>query len=93
MATFHDDRGELHGITVVLETTGPRVYVGRCDVETDEAVHLVGVDVHEDGTNGRSNEDFIADAARFGHWERVPQVTVPRGEIRRLRRLGEIEVA
>ena len=39
MGTFHQDRGELHGITVVVDTRGPRVYVGRC--ETEDAQEIV----------------------------------------------------
>ena len=31
MGTFHNDKSELHGITVVVDTKGPKVFVGRCD--------------------------------------------------------------
>jgi hypothetical protein len=31
MGTFHHGRSELHGITVVVDTHGPKVFVGRCD--------------------------------------------------------------
>ena len=45
MGTFHDDRGPLHGITVVVDTKGPQVYVGRCD--TYDARWLVLNDADE----------------------------------------------
>ena len=45
MGTFHDDKGELHGITVVVETNGRRIYIGRCDEEKPEgAQRLAKVD-------------------------------------------------
>jgi len=44
VGTFHDDKGELHGITVVVETTGPRVYVGRCDTQTPQGIILLDAD-------------------------------------------------
>ena len=31
MGTFHQGKSELHGITVVVDTTGPEIFVGRCD--------------------------------------------------------------
>ena len=31
MGTFYQDKGELHGITVVVETVGDEVYIGHCD--------------------------------------------------------------
>ena len=31
MGTFHQGKGDLHGITVVVDTTGRCVFVGRCD--------------------------------------------------------------
>ena len=39
MGTFHHDKHELHGITVVVDTEGPKVFVGRCD---EEAIGKVG---------------------------------------------------
>ncbi|MBI4568519.1 MAG: BrxA/BrxB family bacilliredoxin, partial [Planctomycetes bacterium] len=41
MGAFHDGKGDLHGITVVVETRGPRLCVGRCDEVTGEAVILL----------------------------------------------------
>ena len=43
MGTFHHDKGELHGITVVVDTSGPRVFIGRCDILADEKIIL---DIH-----------------------------------------------
>jgi hypothetical protein len=90
MGTFHHDRSELHGITVVVDTTGPRVYVGRCDDMDDEAVILLDVDVHEHGAGGTSKEEFVRRAARFGPWKKHDRVVIPRAEVASVRRLGEL---
>ena len=90
MGTFHSDKGELHGITVVVETTGPRVYVGRCDEETAEGILLLDADHHDDGEGGRSREEYLRKAARFGVFRKHERVLVPRLQIARVRRLGDI---
>jgi len=90
MGTFHHDRSELHGITVVVDTTGPLVYVGRCDDMDDRAVILLDVDVHEDGAGGSSKEEFVRRTARFGPWKKHDRVVIPRSEVTSVRRLGEL---
>lgn len=92
MGTFHHDKGELHGITVVVETHGPRVFIGRCDTLTEQHIVLLDADVHDEGDNGRTNAEFVRQAARFGHWNRHPHIVVPAGEIAAVRRLGEVPV-
>ncbi len=90
MGTFHSDKGELHGITVVVDTHGPKVYVGRCDTETAEGIHLVDVDDHTDGEQGRSKRDYLEWAARFGVFKRHDFLMVPRAEIASVKRLGDL---
>lgn len=92
MGTFHDDRGELHGITVVVDTIGRMVYIGRCHEMDDERVVLRDVDEHEDGQEGTSKEEFVQRAARFGFWNRHQRLVVPRADVTSIRRLGEIAV-
>ena len=91
MGTFHQDKGELHGITVVVDTTGPKVYVGRCEVELPDRVVLNDADVHEDGAGGKTKADFIRFAAQFGFWKKFDHVAVPRTEIASVKRLGEVQ--
>ena len=52
MGTFHDGMGELHGITVVVDTDGPVVYIGRCWKVDEEGIVLVDVDHYEEGEEG-----------------------------------------
>lgn len=90
MGTFHDNKGELHGITVVVDTTGPEVYVGRCDEMDDEGILLLDADVHVDGHGGKSKDDYVREAARVGIWAKEPRVMIPRSRIASVRRLGEV---
>ncbi len=92
MGTFHDDLGELHGITVVVDTSGPMVYIGRCHEADDERVVLRDVDEHEDGREGTSKEELVQRAARFGVWKKHHRLVVPRAEVTSIKRLGEIAI-
>lgn len=89
MGTFHSDKSALHGITVVVDTTGPKVYVGRCDDEDDQKVILLDADVHEDGASGRSKQQYVERAAKFGVWKKIDRIILPRNEVKSIARLGE----
>lgn len=88
MGTFHDDHGELHGITVVVETHGPRVYVGRCHEEKPEGILLLDLDYH-DAESDDGRRSYLTKAARFGVWKKESRFLVPQGEIKSVRRLAE----
>ncbi len=90
MGTFHHDTHELHGITVVVDTDGPEVFVGRCDDMDEEEVILLDVDVHRDGDDGRSKEEYVRRAAQFGVWKKHDQLVVDRGRVTSVRRLGDV---
>jgi len=90
MGTFHHGRSELHGITVVVDTRGPKVFVGRCDDLDDHEVILLDADVHEDGANGRSKNDWVREAARWGVWKKLDRVVIPRAEVASVVRLGDL---
>lgn len=90
MGTFHDGKHPLHGITVVVDTVGDEVFVGRCDDMDDREIRLVGVDVHREGEQGRSKQDYLRRAARFGIWERLPGVVIPRHRVASVRPLGDL---
>jgi hypothetical protein len=91
--TFHHHRSELHGITVVVETAGGEVWVGRCDDEDAERVILLDADVHREGETEGSREDWLSKADRFGVWPRHRRVVIPRGRVESLGRLGEAPAA
>jgi iron-sulfur cluster assembly protein len=91
MGTFHHDKSALHGITVVVDTVGPKVYVGRCDDEDEQKVVLVDADVHEAGQNGKSKSDYVNRAAKFGVWKKFDHIVIPRNEVASIKKLGEVE--
>ena len=90
MGTFHQGKSELHGITVVVDTDGPEVFVGRCDDMDDRGILLNDADVHRDGEGGRSKQAYLERAARFGVWKKLDRLFVPRERIASVRRLGEL---
>ena len=91
MGTFHHDKGELHGIKVVVDTPGAEVFVGRCDDMDERGIVLHDVDVHRDGEGGRSKDEYVKKAARFGVFKKFDTLFVPADRIASVRRLGELE--
>lgn len=91
MGTFHQNKSDLHGITVVVDTTGPEIFVGRCDDMDDRGIFLHDVDVHRDGENGRSKDDYVKRAAMLGVWKKHDMLLIPRERISSVRPLGEVE--
>lgn len=95
MGTFHNHKGDLHGITVVVDTNGPRVFVGRCDTVLPEGVVLLDGDVHDETEPGKDGQPvtkdaYVSKAAKFGVWKRYDRVIVPTEEVASIRRLGEV---
>ncbi len=90
MGTFHDDMGELHGITVVVDTHGSMVYIGRCHEMDDERIVLLDLDEHEDGQDGDSKQEYIRRAARVGVRKKRNRLVIPWARVASVQRLGEI---
>ena len=90
MGTFHQGKSELHGITVVVDTTGPEIFVGRCDDEDDRGIVLHDVDVHRDGEGGRSKEEYVKRAAMLGTWKKYETLLIPKEKVASVRRLAEV---
>ena len=87
---FHPGHSELHGITVVVETTGSRTYVGRYDSQDEHGVHMLDVGVHDQHVAGVSKEDYITKSAKFGIRSEHKHLIVPTSEVLRVIRLGEV---
>ena len=90
MGTFHQNKSELHGITVVVDTDGPEIFVGRCDDIDERHVILLDVDVHRDGDDGKSKDEYVKRAAQFGVWKKHDHLVVDRGQVTSVRRLGDV---
>jgi hypothetical protein len=90
MGTFHHNKSALHGITVVVDTHGPEILVGRCDDEDERGIFLFNVDVHREGDDGRSKEQYVERAAQYGVFKKHDRLFVPRERVASVRRLGEV---
>ncbi|MCG8461044.1 MAG: hypothetical protein MI919_32570 [Holophagales bacterium] len=90
MGTFHDDKHELHGITVVVETEGSELYVGRCDDMDADRVILLDVDVHREGEGELSRREYLERASQWGVFPKHRRLVVDRGQVTDVRRLGEL---
>lgn len=89
MGTFHDDKGELHGITVVVDTVGPMVYVGRCHEMAGGRIVLHDVDVHEEREGAASKTDYIRGAAEVGVWKKHDTLAVDLADVVSVKPLAE----
>ncbi len=90
MGIFHDNLGELHGITVVVETTDKTTYVGRFHEMNAQELLLLDGDLHEENQSTPSKEEFLKRASQFGVWKKFTQKKVPASLIQSIRKLGEI---
>jgi hypothetical protein len=90
MGTFHQNKHELHGITVVVDTDGPEIFVGRCDDIVGDQILLRDVDLHRDGDAGRSKDEYVQRAARFGVFKKYDRLAVDSQRVVSIRRLGEL---
>lgn len=89
MGTFHQNKHEWHGITLVVDTVGDEVFVGRCDDMDAREVILLDVGHHRDGEDGKSKDDYIQAAVKFGTWKRHDRVVLPLAQVASVKPLGE----
>jgi hypothetical protein len=78
---FHPGHDALHGVTVVLDTTGTRTYVGRFDSQDGAGVHLLDVGVHDRADPAVSKDDFLRRTLKFGVRVDRKHLIVPPGEV------------
>jgi len=68
----------------------PRCVCGASLEPRDLAEFLDDVDLHNDGEGGRSKDDWVRRAARFGVWKKHDHLLIPKERVVSIRRLGEI---
>jgi hypothetical protein len=86
---FHPGHSELHGITVVVETTGSCTYLGRYDKEDELGMHILDVGVHDKTRDTLSMEEYIRKSHQFGIKRDRKHLVVHIAEVARIRRLSE----
>ena len=74
---------------MVVETHGPRTYVGRYDSEDERGLHMLDVAIHEEPADVAKDE-YIKQSAKFGVKSQHRHVVVPRDQVARITRLGEL---
>lgn len=74
---FHPGHQELHGITVVVETSQDQLYVGRFDRQDETGVYMMAVSIFDPSVAGQSKADFLARTAKFGVKVDRPHLVVP----------------
>ena len=95
MGTFHHGKGELHGITVVVDLNDSRVFVGRCDTVLPEGVVLLDADMHDEAVAPEGGEAvtkaaYLENARKFGVWKKYDRIVVPADEVASVTRLGDM---
>ena len=83
----HEDRGPLHGITVLVQTRDDRTIVGRCHEATQKHVILLDADEH-DGTSDCA--EWIDRAVRWGVFPKHQSMNLPADQVTSIRPLGDV---
>jgi len=85
----HESKHELHGITVVVETTDGELWVGRCDDIVADGVVLRDADVHRDGEEKRPREAWLERARQVGVFPNHRRALIAAARVASVRRLVE----
>jgi len=78
----------LHGFTVVVDTPGPMLYIGRYHSETDDGILLNDVDAREHASDSAKAE-YLQRSAKYGVFKNMDRVRVPRDQVASVKRLIE----
>ena len=76
----HPDREPLHGVTVVVEGTSGRTWVGRYHERDERGVVMRDVAVHDPRASGLSRAEWIERQRRFGVKVEEAYLVLPAGE-------------
>ncbi len=89
MGLFHDTSDPLHGVTVVVETHGEEVWVGRCNRVEEDRVLLFENDCFVAAESERTKEEWLRRAAMVGFHPRHPKLELARDQVKSVRPLIE----
>jgi len=84
---FHPGHAELHGVTVVLDTTDDRTIVGRYHDTENGVVRLHDVGVHA-ADAGVTREEFLRRTLKFGVRTEHKFLGVPAETVTEMKPLG-----
>lgn len=85
---FHPGHEELHGITVVVEGSSGRSWVGRYHERTARGILLHDVAIHDPATALVPRDVWIDRLRKFGIKVDSKHVVIPESETVEIKRLG-----
>lgn len=74
---------------MLLQSNGPRTFVGRWDAVEGDVVWLNDAAVHTDGEYGVSKSAFLEQLAMLGPTNTVARIAIPLSEVHSVERLGD----
>ncbi|MCL4865492.1 MAG: hypothetical protein KJZ47_06325 [Gemmatimonadales bacterium] len=89
----HENRGELHGITVILTGASGKTYLGRFHEATPRGVVMKDLGVHDPGTSPHDLPTWLDRAKRFGVPVEHRMLVVPADEAGECVRFAEWELS
>jgi len=89
MTVFHPGHEELHGVTVVIEGTSGRTWVGRYHETNPQGVVLRDVASHDPTTSTLTRGSWIERIRKFGVPVEAPRLILPRQEAGPITRLTD----
>lgn len=90
---FHPGHEELHGVTVVVQGTSGRTWVGRYHERIERGIVMHDVATHDPATVAESPAAWIARQIKFGVRVDAKFLVIPNEEAPRITRLMEFEPA
>jgi hypothetical protein len=85
---FHPGHEELHGVTVVIDGSSGKSWVGRYHERTERGILLHDVSIHDPATALVPREAWLERLRKFGVKVDAKHVVVPEAEAVEVRRLG-----
>jgi hypothetical protein len=86
---LHENREELHGITVVMTGASGKTYLGRFHETTPRGIAMRDVGVHDPAASEHDRATWIERASRFGIAVEHKLLVVPTEEVGPMVRFGE----
>lgn len=86
---FHPGHEELHGVTVVIEGSSGKTWVGRYHETNDRGVVMHDVAIHDPATAKLSRDAWIERLRKFGIKIDEPFVLLPPREAGQVTRISE----
>lgn len=86
---FHPGHEELHGVTVVVEGSSGRSWVGRYHERTERGILLHDVAIHDPASATLPRSAWLERLLKFGVKVDAKHVVIPDAESAKVRRLVE----